>query len=217
MTKVSNPQFAALFDLDGVLIDSEGIYTQFWAEIDRRFPTGVENFALVIKGNTLARILDTYFPDEVVRKAIYAELARHEREMVYRLFPGAERFLRELQSAGIPIAIVTSSNRIKMNHLFAELPSLAEVVDVVLTDEDVSRSKPDPEGYRKAAARFGVASERSVVFEDSLAGIEAGRRAGGRVVAIATTNPRDVLEGRGDMIVDTIDDLSLAAVSALFD
>ena len=54
----------ALFDLDGVLVDSEGIYTEFWQEIDDEFHTGVDNFAMAIKGTTLENILGTYFSED---------------------------------------------------------------------------------------------------------------------------------------------------------
>ena len=78
----------ALFDLDGVLIDSEGIYTEFWQSIDDEFHTGVDNFALAIKGTTLDNILSTYFSQEDYPE-ILRRLKMQEQEMVYRLFPGA--------------------------------------------------------------------------------------------------------------------------------
>ena len=65
---------AVLFDLDGVIIDSESLYTVFWNDMDRLYPTGVENFAKVIKGSTLPRIFDTYFPDMEVRRHIISLL-----------------------------------------------------------------------------------------------------------------------------------------------
>lgn len=193
---------AALFDLDGVLIDTEGLYTEIWSDIERAHPTGIENFALKIKGNTLKRILDTYFPDAEEQKAICAMLREREDAMQYRLFEGVEAFLSELKEAGIPAAIVTSSGPVKMQRLFGMLPGFADYFSTVLTDGDVSRSKPDPECYQKAAARLNADIEACVVFEDSFSGIEAGRRAGARVVALATTNSRESLEGKADVIID---------------
>ena len=186
---------AVLFDLDGVLVDSEGIYTEFWEEIDRRYPTGVKDFAHVIKGNTLARILGTYFPDESIRRAILVELKRQEEEMVYRLFPGVDRLVMSLKEASIPTAIVTSSNAAKMRHLFNAVPLLRDNIDTIITEEDVTNSKPNPEGYLKASERLGVDPSHAVVFEDSLAGIEAGRRAGAVVVG-AENEPK----GRDDVV-----------------
>lgn len=207
----------ALFDLDGVLVDTEGIYTLFWHEIDRKYPTGVVNFEYVIKGNTLGNILTTYFPDENVRRQIVDELREHERTMRYILFEGVEPFLESLRQAGISSAIVTSSNSRKMEHLFAQLPMLRELVDVVVTEEDVSNSKPDPEGYHKAAGRLGLRPCECVVFEDSMAGVEAGRRAGGAVVAISTTNPAEKLRAFADIVIDNVDKISITQLLSLVD
>lgn len=196
-------QHGALFDLDGVLVDTEGIYTDFWRQIDRLFPTGVKDFALVIKGNTLSRILDTYFPAEQ-HPAIKELLRKQEDEMKYKLFPGVLEMLAEIKTAGWGIAIVTSSNNTKMEHLFEQIPRLGEMIDILVTDGDVTHSKPDPEGYLLAAQRLGCDPQNCIVFEDSLAGIEAGRRSGATVVAVATTNPRSVIEPLNDIVVNIV-------------
>ena len=198
----------ALFDLDGVLVDTEGIYTEFWSEMDRRFPTGVAGFAQVIKGSTLTDILDTYFPDKSVQDRIVDMLKQHERDMRYRLFDGVAELLAALRQRGFRMAIVTSSNRTKMKHLFAQLPELEKAMDIVITDEDISRSKPDPEGYLLAAERLGIPAEECYIFEDSLNGLRAARAAGGVVVGVATTNPRKVVEEMSDITVDTLADFS---------
>lgn len=208
---------AVLFDLDGVLVDSEGIYTEFWEEIDRRYPTGVKDFAHVIKGNTLARILGTYFPDESIRRSILVELKRQEEEMVYRLFPGVDRLVMSLKEASIPTAIVTSSNAAKMRHLFNAVPLLRDNIDIIITEEDVTNSKPNPEGYLKASERLGVDPSHAVVFEDSLAGIEAGRRTGAVVVGVATTNPRSTIENLADVTVNLASEMTADRILSLFD
>ena len=159
----TDKKIAALFDLDGVLIDSESIYTQFWDRMDALYPTGVANFSYAIKGTTLPRILDTYFPDPEVQAKLRVHLREQEDNMVYRIFPGVTDFLKALRAEGIPTAIVTSSNNDKMHALFAQLPGFRELFDVVVTDSDVHRSKPDPEGYQLAAQRLGVPSGQSAV------------------------------------------------------
>lgn len=199
----------ALFDLDGVLVDTEGIYTEFWSDMDRRFPTGVAGFAQVIKGSTLTNILDTYFPDKSVQDRIVDMLKQHERDMRYRLFDGVAELLAALRQRGFRMAIVTSSNRAKMKHLFAQLPELEKAMDIVITDEDISRSKPDPEGYLLAAERLGIPAEECYIFEDSLNGLRAARAAGGVVVGVATTNPRKAVEEMSDITVDTLADFSV--------
>lgn len=209
-------KIAALFDLDGVLIDSESIYTVFWNRMNELFPTGIDNFAYVIKGTTLPQILDRYFPDPQVQAELRVYLKKQEAEMVYRIFPGVERFLKALKEKGIPTAIVTSSNDAKMKVLFDSLPGFRDYFDVVVTDTDVTRSKPDPQGYMLAAERLGVPSEHCVVFEDSRAGLEAGRRAGGKVVAVATTLTHEDIAGCGDLVIDSFEELTPERVEALF-
>lgn len=202
MTKITG----ALFDLDGVLVDTEGIYTDFWNDIDSRYPTGVPDFARVIKGNTLSAILSTYFPDADIQQQIRSILKEQEATMVYRFFDGVPDLLRRLHSAGFGIAIVTSSNRAKTRNLFAALPELADVIDALVTDEDVTRSKPDPQGYLLGAERIGRRPEECYVFEDSLAGLRAGRAAGATVIGIATTNTREVVEPLADITIDNTAD-----------
>ena len=128
---------AALFDLDGVLVDTEGIYTEFWSAMDRLYPTDVPGFSMVIKGSTLDTILNTYFPDKAIQDDIVARLKEFERTMPYRMFPGVPELLKRLRDRGFKIAIVTSSNLLKMKNLFVQLPELEKMVDIVITDEDV--------------------------------------------------------------------------------
>lgn len=199
---------AALFDLDGVLIDSEGTYTCFWEDIDQIYPTGIPNYAQVIKGTNLQKILANY-PSQQVRDDIVRRIDEFEADMDYPMFAGAEALLRELRLHGIPTAIVTSSSTQKMDSLFAKTPELRKMVDKVVTGSEVTRSKPDPEGYILAAKKLGVPPTECVVFEDSLQGLEAGRQSGAKVVGIATTNPRSALVGRADIIVDSVADLTV--------
>lgn len=198
----------ALFDLDGVLVDSETEYTRIWGEIESCFPTGIADFPLVIKGMTLPHILGSYFPDGRVRSEVVAMLRERESRMEYRPVEGAIDFLDSLSAEGIPAAIVTSSNEEKMSNLYRQLPGFRERFASVVTACDVVNSKPDPEGYILAAKRLGLPPCRCCVFEDSFSGLEAGRRAGCTVVALATTNPRHTLEGKADAIIEDFTGMS---------
>lgn len=202
---------AVLFDLDGVLLDTEGIYTEFWQGMGDRFGLDAD-FAYKIKGTTLTNILGTYFPEPEVQSWIRARLVEQERNMQYRLFDGALELLQNLKDAGVRTAVVTSSNAAKMRHVMAELPALARRIDTLVVDEDVTASKPDPQGYLLAAKRLEADAPHFAVVEDSLHGLEAGRRAGGIVVGIATTNPLDVVAGRSDIAVNTIGELDADAL-----
>ena len=199
---------AALFDLDGVLVDTETTYTEFWSDMDRRYPTGVANFAHVIKGSTLPSILNTYFPDKAVQSAIHVLLVQFEASMKYRLFDGVSELLTLLRQKGYKTAIVTSSNLKKMDSLFSQLPELRDAVDIVITDEDVTKSKPDPQGYLLAAERLGVPPEQCWVFEDSFNGLRAGRAAGAVVVGVATTNPYDEVAKLSDITLHNTGDFA---------
>ncbi len=208
--------YGVLFDLDGVIIDSETEYTRIWGEIESRFPTGVPDFPLVIKGTTLPHILDTYFADEPVRSQVVEMLREREMTLPYRPVKGAFEFLDALAANGIPCAIVTSSNEEKMSTLYQRLPGLRERFASIVTSGDVAHSKPSPEGYLLAARRLGLKPENCCVFEDSFSGLEAGRRAGGAVIALATTNPRKALEGKADMVIDDFSGMTVDALFNLF-
>lgn len=191
-----------LFDLDGVVVDSESIYTQFWSNIDKLYPTGVENFAIAIKGNTLQRILADYFPDNDVKQDILERIKDFEINMRYKPFAEAIRFINELKRNQFRIAIVTSSSQKKMDNLYAQNPGFREMFDAVVTGDMVSHSKPDPEPYLLGAEAIGVAPESCYVFEDSISGIESGIRAGATVIGLATTLPYDKIDGKAHLTIN---------------
>ena len=190
----------ALFDLDGVLIDTEGVYTRFWDGIGREFNAGIPDFAYAIKGTTLTEILEK-FPEED-REEITRRIHDFEDTMVYVIFPGVIDFLTELRERGIPRAVVTSSDNVKMECLYAQHPHFKELFDVVITGSMVTNSKPHPEGYLRAAEAIGCKPEDCFVFEDSMQGLEAGRRSGATVIGLATTNPREAIKDKADEVID---------------
>lgn len=191
----------ALFDLDGVLIDSETTYTRFWEEIDRIYPTGIENYAIAIKGTTLPEILKHY-EDESVRTDIVRRVVEFQENLTFNLYDGVEEFLAQLRQNNIRTAIVTSSDNRKMQLLFSQIPQLKELVDVVIDASMVTHSKPNPEGYLKAAEAIGCNPKDCYVFEDSLQGLKAGRESGATAIALATTYPRETLKGKAAKIID---------------
>jgi HAD superfamily hydrolase (TIGR01509 family) len=198
---------AALFDLDGVLIDSETLYTQFWENVGKSHKLPSPTFAYDIKGTTLIDILTTHFPDPEVRADVDRLLHKFENEIVYPIFPGALEFVDELRRQGVKTVIVTSSDNKKMDFLFAQHPDFPSHFDAVVTAADVTHSKPHPEPYLVGAAKVGVAPEECLVFEDSFQGLESGRSAGCRVVGIATTNPAEAIEPHADLIAPSLKSL----------
>lgn len=195
-----------LFDLDGVLIDSEREYSKIWNAIESKYPTGQEKFALKIKGQTLNKILEENYPEEI-RHDVSRMLHELESEMTYTYCEGAESFLDFLNSRCDKIALVTSSDGKKMAHLYSDIPDFKSKVNVIIDSTKVKKSKPDPEGYLLAAKELGLDIRDCVVFEDSVQGVRAGRASGAFVVGIAGTKTREELEPYSDIVVDSLSEV----------
>ncbi len=185
--KNDNSKMGVLFDLDGVLLDTEGIYTEFWGTVERSHPTGIDNFAHRIKGSNLATILNTYFPEPSLQREVTAMLDRFQAGMKYSFFPGALELLDNLAAAEIPTCLVTSSDHLKMEAVYGQHPDFRHRFADVVTGDMVTRPKPDPQCFRLGAERLGIDIGRCVVIEDSLNGLRAGRASGARVVGLTTT------------------------------
>lgn len=195
---------AALFDLDGVLIDSETLYTRFWENVGKVHHLPSPTFAYDIKGTTLTDILTTHFSDPEVRKDVDRLLHEFENEIVYPVFPGALEFVDILRAKGLKTVIVTSSDTKKMDFLFAQHPGFATHFDAIVTACDVTRSKPDPEPYITGAYKAGVQPGECIVFEDSFQGLESGRRAGCRVIGLSTTNSAEAIAMKADLVTPSL-------------
>ena len=206
-----------LFDFDGVIADTESQYTIFWDKQGKDY-LGLDNFGHTIKGQTLVQIFDKYF-DGMTREQemIVPDLNAFEQTMSYDYIPGAYEFLKALKSRGIRTAIVTSSNDIKMSNVYASHPELLELVDAVLTSEHFSKSKPDPECFLKGMELLGGTPETTIVFEDSMHGLAAGRGSGAHVVGLATTNSRKLLAPICEMVIDDFKDITLEMLKHKFD
>lgn len=197
-----------LFDLDGVLIDTEGIYTQFWEAVDRHFPTGVEGFAQVIKGSNLHNILHTYFPTEEMRAQVTEMLDNFQHDMEYNYFPGAIELLKELKSNGIGCCIVTSSDKRKMESLYSQHPDFPSHFDAIVTGNMVSEPKPSPECFLLGAKMLGIDIKDCVVIEDSINGLKAGMASGAHVIGLYTTCSREAIAPHCHMVVPGIDSIT---------
>ena len=199
-------QFCVLFDLDGVIIDTEPQYDMFWRQTEEHYQLGIENFEKKIKGTTLPNILNQYFshlsPEE------QAGIARRNREfelsMDYGEIPGAVAFVRELKSNGISIGLVTSSDDTKLKVVFRRM-QFAGLFDTVVSANRITQGKPHPMCYLLAAEDLKARPADCFVFEDSFAGIQSGNAAGMKVVGLATTNPAAAIQ---DKVVKVIPDFT---------
>lgn len=194
---------AALFDLDGVVFDTEPQYTIFWGAQCREFHPEHPGLEHEIKGQTLVQIYDAWFSGPLTEKQplITERLNQYEQQMDYQFVAGFEDYIRQLRSKGVKTAVVTSSNQPKMEAVYQSHPEFRSLFDAILTSEDFERSKPDPDCYLKAAQRLGVKVEDCVVFEDSFNGLKSGRAAGMYVVGLSTTNPAEAIRPYCDEVI----------------
>lgn len=194
---------AALFDFDGVIMDTETQYTIFWNEQGEKY-LHVENFGPGIKGQTLTQIYDKYFSGDLagVREQITADLNRFEKKMVYEYLPGVQAFLADLHRHGVKIALVTSSNDEKMENVYRSHPDFKAQFDRILTGDMFTRSKPAPDCFLLGMEIFNTAAANSFVFEDSFHGLQAGRCSGATVIGLATTNSRESIADKADFVID---------------
>jgi len=193
---------AALFDFDGVIMDTEGQYTKFWNVRGEKYHPEIPDFGHHIKGQTLVQLYEKYFLHVPgLQEQITGELNRYETEMEFVFIPGVVSFMNELRAKGVKIAIVTSSNEKKMANAYRAHPELLTMVDEILTAERFTYSKPHPECFLLGAEAFGTEIENCVVFEDSFHGLEAGNRAGMKVIGLATTNPAEAIADKCAVVI----------------
>lgn len=193
---------AALFDLDGVVFNTEPQYTIFWkSQFSMYHPElpGIEN---QIKGMTLVEIYDKYFAGRLEEQSkITAKLNEFEVNMHFEFIEGFVDFVTDLRSHGVKTAVVTSSNRQKMENVYAKVPTFKNLFDRILTSEDFTEGKPNPAPYLKGAEVFGLTPSQCVGFEDSFNGLKAVRGAGEFTVGLSTTNPETAISVYADIVI----------------
>jgi HAD superfamily hydrolase (TIGR01509 family) len=195
---------ACLFDMDGVLIDSGAHHRKAWgALLDelRVEPAHPEFWRL-----TIGRPAEEALPLLLGRRVSRAEarrLALRKRDLYAKFaarglepVPGVETFVEALARAGIPRAVGTSASRGDALSVLGTL-GLLRYFDVIVTADDVTFGKPSPEVYLEAAGRLGAPPAACVVFEDSVVGVQAARRAGMRAIGVTTAHTADELRAEG--------------------
>lgn len=193
----------ALFDLDGVVFDTEPQYTIFWGSQFKKYYPQESGLEHKVKGMTLVQIYDMYFNDQPQKQAdITRELNEFEVNMNFEYVAGFEQFITKLRSIGVKTAVVTSSNREKMDNVYAKHPEFKTYFDEVLTSEDFAKSKPDPDCYLKAAQKFGANVDECVGFEDSFNGLKSLQGANMAIVGLATTNSREAIAEYAHKVID---------------
>ncbi|MBP5776391.1 MAG: HAD family phosphatase [Prevotella sp.] len=192
---------AALFDLDGVVFDTEPQYSIFWGGICRQYHPEHPGLEHEIKGQTLTQIYDRWFSGDLTaeQESITRRLDAYEEGMHYDFIAGFEALIADLHVHGVKTAVVTSSNVPKMESVYRYQPHFRSLFDAILTSEDFTESKPAPDCYLKAAERLGAQIDECIVFEDSFNGLRSGRAARMTVVGLATTNPTEAIAPLSDL------------------
>ena len=200
---------AALFDFDGVVVDTEPQYTLFWDEKGKKYHPEIPNFGHHIKGQTLIQIYKQFFREpEGLQDEITRQLLDYELTMHFEYIDGVVDFMKELREKGVKLAIVTSSNDAKMANAYREHPELKTMVDYIVTADRVTHSKPHPECFLLGAEMLGVEKDNCIVFEDSFHGIEAGNRAGMKVIGLATTNSAEAIAAKCALVIPDFTDFT---------
>jgi HAD superfamily hydrolase (TIGR01509 family) len=193
---------AALFDLDGVVFDTESQYTKFWGTQCRMYHPEILDLEHKIKGQTLVQIYDRYFSDVPEEQPkITARLNEFEKSMRFDYIDGFVDFINVLKEHFVKTAVVTSSNVDKMNSVYQQRPEFKSLFDTILTSEMFNKSKPDPECYLLGAKAFETEVDNCVVFEDSFNGLKSGRAAKMTVVGLSTTNSAELIQPLCDVVI----------------
>ena len=219
------PNPAIIWDVDGTLVDTAEQHFRAWtrlaAEIGMPFTRA--DFAATFGMRNPEIIRKLFFPDANDNRC--RELGERKedlyrasvREEGTQLLPGVGRLLAAFAATGWPQAVGSSAPPGNLDLLLG-LTDTRRYFAAVVTGDDVTRGKPDPEVFLTAAAKLGVESARCVVFEDAVAGVEAAKAGGMKCIAITFVghHPADRLRTAGaDLIVGSLDEVNAEQVSAL--
>lgn len=204
--------FGAIFDVDGVLVDSYRAHFESWRIMLRRH--GLDMTEALFRrtfGRTNRDVFAEEFPS--LRREDYAALGEEKeaayRELLRANFPamdGAAELVGALHQAGALLAIGSSTSPENIETVLQFFPG-REYFAAVTHGREVARGKPDPEVFRKSARKLGIEPRRCVVFEDAAVGVAAGKSAGCKVIALTGTASREEL-AQADRIVDSLRDVT---------
>lgn len=212
-----------IFDMDGVLVDSYQAHFHSWQRLGELhgLTMTAQQFAATF-GRTSRDIIEHLWPGAASpaqvpewdrqKEAIYREIITAD----FPEMPGAGELVGSLSTAGFKMAIGSSGPPENVAAVLARLPN-ASCIAAAVTGLEVTRGKPDPEVFLKAAQKLGLSPSRCAVLEDAPAGLEAARRAGMTAIALTGTAPAATLALRAHLVVDRLADLTPARIAALID
>ncbi len=210
------PSPAIIFDLDGVLIDSEALQYQAYSRVLARFGVAVsiEEYAQhwIAAGRGPEHAVATYgLPVtaaelRALKHPVYDEILRRE----ITLMPGAVVAVARL-SAHFPLALATNSNRSDVDFVLDRF-GLRSAFTAIVTREDYARAKPEPDAFLTAAARLGITPSACLVIEDAHKGVCAAQRAGARVIAVPNVFTRGNDFSLAAAVVTSLDEVTVRLV-----
>jgi beta-phosphoglucomutase family hydrolase len=213
--------FGAIFDWDGVIIDSSSHHEESWERLAKEtgftLPEGHFKKGFGMKNEfIIPNVLSwTDRPEEIQKLSLRKEELYREILLEWGVgpLPGVTGWLDKLRRRGVRCAIGSSTHRLNIETSL-RLLGLEDCFSEIVSAEDVSHGKPDPEVFLIAAKGIDHRPNDCVVFEDALVGIEAAHRGGMKVVAVATTNRLEALRS-ADLAVLSLEELSVDQVAAL--
>ena len=222
MNSAPSPQIGAIFDWDGVVIDSsiphEVSWDQLAAELGRTLPSGHFKAGFGRKSEYIIRNLLGWSQDPVETTKLSRRKEELYREVIRQRgiepLPGVREFLARLQAASIPCAIGSSTERLNIDTIL-ELVGLKSHFSTIVSADDVTVGKPDPQVFLLAARGIGMAPNRCVVFEDAIVGLQAAHAGNMKAVGVTTTHAAAALVG-ADRVVDRLDELQVTDLVRLF-
>lgn len=213
---------ALLFDMDGVIVDNHYYHLKAWMEFSKRrgFHLDEAEYKKHINGRTIAATMGHFFPD--VKDPYKIMAMGNEKEEIYRglyrahqkPLKGLVGFLEAVIGAGISVGVGSSAPPANITFTLDGL-GLRKYFKAIVNGSEVKKGKPDPEVYLKLAEKLGAKASDCIVLEDALAGIEAGKSAGAKVIGLATTHPAHEIS-HSDLVVNDFSSLSVDDLKALF-
>lgn len=203
--------YVCLFDLDGTLVKSDHIYLDVWREILSQYHICLTSdlFMQYIQGNSDECVARALLPTvKVAELSAWKDrlFAQHISRM--EIVEGAVAFIRQLCNRGFHCSIVTNCNRMVAEKIVA-YGELTSLVDYITVGSECARPKPHPDPYNETIARYGVAKERVIIFEDSKSGLLSARLTNVHCVVGITTNYTvdELLSSGADITIDTYENL----------
>jgi len=201
---------AVLFDLDGTLIDSMNHHYGIWKDIVAEYGVFLDKREFFLdEGANINRLMEKYIKIDdlqVITSLLQKKDQAYIESAEFRLMSGARKLLDWLESQGIQLGLVTAASRKRVS---VSLPSyFLQKFGAVITGDDTTAGKPDPEPYLLGAELLGVSASKTIVFENAPLGVESGSRAGMITVGLGHTLDRNDLM-KSDFFYETFNDLLL--------